>query len=77
MNRGHAPFSLNRSGYYVSWDAVPAWICDQCGEVLFEATEVDVIQEALTVLDQKTEVLASQSLQNQRSGDLLAVKQAS
>lgn len=76
MSRGHAPFSLDRSGYHISWDAVPAWVCDQCGEVLFEAAEVDVIQEALTVLDQKTKVLARQS-PSQRSDDSLVAKQAS
>ncbi|MFM6118710.1 MAG: YgiT-type zinc finger protein [Sphaerospermopsis kisseleviana] len=42
-----------------SWDAIPAWVCEQCGESLFEAREVELIQEALTVLDRETEVLVS------------------
>ena len=29
--RGTAPFSLDRNGYHVSWDAIPAWVCSQCG----------------------------------------------
>ena len=32
---------------------------NQCGESLFETKEVDAIQEALTVLDRETVVLAS------------------
>jgi YgiT-type zinc finger domain-containing protein len=32
MIRGTAPFSLDRNGYHVSWDAIPAWVCSQCGE---------------------------------------------
>ena len=32
MVRGTAPFSLDRNGYHVSWDAIPAWVCSQCGE---------------------------------------------
>lgn len=61
MRWGVAPFTLDRKGYSVSWDAIPAWICDQCGETLFEAREVDLIQDALAGLDRKTETLVSHS----------------
>jgi YgiT-type zinc finger domain-containing protein len=61
MRRGTAPFSIDRSGYRVSWDNIPAWVCDQCGEVLFESREVDLIQEALEGLDRETATLVSQS----------------
>jgi YgiT-type zinc finger domain-containing protein len=61
MQRGTAPFSIDRHGYHISWDAVPAWVCDQCGESLFEAAEVDTIQTVLTSLDRETVVLMNQS----------------
>jgi YgiT-type zinc finger domain-containing protein len=51
MKRGITPFSIDRNGYHISWDAIPAWVCEQCGESLFETKEVDTIQDALTVLD--------------------------
>ena len=35
------------------WDAIPAWICEQCGEASFEAHEVDLLQKALADLDRK------------------------
>jgi YgiT-type zinc finger domain-containing protein len=57
MKRGTAPFSLDRNGYHVSWDAVPAWVCTQCGEPLFESREVDLIQKALAELDRKSAAL--------------------
>lgn len=63
MRRGTAPFSIDRNGYRVSWDNIPAWVCDQCGEVLFEAQEVDLIQEALVGLDRGTATLVGQSSQ--------------
>jgi YgiT-type zinc finger domain-containing protein len=63
MRRGTAPFSIDRNGYRVSWDNIPAWVCDQCGEVLFEAREVDLIQGALVSLDRETATLVSQSSQ--------------
>jgi YgiT-type zinc finger domain-containing protein len=59
MRRGTAPLSIDRKGYRVSWDAIPAWVCDQCGESLFETREVDVIQEALSCLDRETVALVS------------------
>jgi YgiT-type zinc finger domain-containing protein len=51
MQRGVAGFSVDRKGYHVHWDAIPAWVCTQCGEPLFEAREVDLIQRALVALD--------------------------
>lgn len=47
LHKGTAPFSVDRNGYHIHWDALPAWVCDQCGEPLFEAAEVDRIQRAL------------------------------
>ena len=57
MQRGTAPFSVSRKGYHVSWDAIPAWVCEQCGELMFESNEVDRIQKTLSVLDQETALL--------------------
>jgi YgiT-type zinc finger domain-containing protein len=54
MKKGTAPFSIDRNGYHIWWDAIPAWVCEQCGESLFETKEVDTIQAALTVLDRDT-----------------------
>jgi YgiT-type zinc finger domain-containing protein len=59
MKRATAPFSLDRNGYHVAWDAIPAWVCTQCGEPFFEAREVDLIQKALTELDRESAALAS------------------
>ena len=57
MLRGTAPFTIDRNGYRMSWDSIPAWVCNQCGEVLFEAREVDSIQEVLVGLDRETATL--------------------
>jgi YgiT-type zinc finger domain-containing protein len=59
MQRGTAPFNIDRNGYHISWDAIPAWVCEQCGESLFETPEVDTIQSALAVLDRDTSSLVS------------------
>jgi YgiT-type zinc finger domain-containing protein len=57
--RGTAPFSTDRNGYHITWEAIPAWVCSQCGEALFEENEVDHIQIALEQLDNETKMLVS------------------
>jgi len=57
MIRGTAPFSLDRNGYHVSWDAVPAWVCTQCGEPYFESRAVELIQKVLSGLDREPPAL--------------------
>ena len=57
MVKGSAPFSADRNGYHISWDSVPAWVCTQCGEALFEENEVNHIQKALQQIDHETVAL--------------------
>jgi YgiT-type zinc finger domain-containing protein len=59
MQRKTAPFSIDRNGYHISWDAIPVWVCEQCGESLFETPEIDTIQSAIAVLDRDTASLVS------------------
>ena len=59
MKRATAPFSLDRNGYHVAWDAIPEWVCTQCGEPFFESREVDLIQKALKELDRESAALVS------------------
>ena len=67
MRRFTAPFNIDRNGYHVVFDSVPAWICRQCGEPYFEEREVDVIQAAIRVLDERTRTLVPE-------GDSLATQ---
>lgn len=59
MKKGTAPFSIDLNGYHISLDAIPAWVCEQCGESLLETQEVDTIQDTLTVLDRDTVLLVA------------------
>lgn len=58
MLKGSAPFSADRQGYHISWNSVPAWVCTQCGEALFEEAEVGHIQKALQEVDRETAALS-------------------
>lgn len=59
MHRGSAPFHVDRKGYHLLLDSVPAWVCSQCGEAYFEEPEVDSIQIAIQALDTQVTKLAS------------------
>jgi len=59
MRRSQAPFHIDRKGYHLSLEAVPAWVCGQCGEPYFEEREVKTIQRLLLQLDKQAANLAS------------------
>ena len=58
MEQDTAPFHIDRKGYHLILDTIPAWVCRQCGEVYFEESEVDAIQRVIRALDKQTEKLA-------------------
>ena len=53
MNRGKAPFHIDRKGYHLTLDAIPAWVCQQCGEVYIDEPEVDSIQEVIKAVEDR------------------------
>ena len=57
LHRGTATFSDSRKGYVLVLQDLPAWVCSQCGEPLFEAEAVQGIQEVLQTLDKQVEKL--------------------
>ena len=63
MIKGSAPFSVDRNGYHISWESIPAWVCTQCGEAFFEENEVNHIQKALDKIDLETIALRSNTAQ--------------
>ena len=57
MKRGRAPIHIDRDGCHITIDNVPAWICEQCGEPLFEEQEVEAIQDIVKAVDEKCRLL--------------------
>lgn len=58
MKQGTAPVHIDREGCHLTLDRVPAWVCEQCGEVYFAENEVDAIQDLIKAVDQKAGALA-------------------
>lgn len=52
-------YTANRKGYHLIIDDVPAWVCEQCGEALFDEKTVEAIQEMLAEVDARMERLAA------------------
>lgn len=57
MKRGTAPLHIDRKSCHVTFDNVPAWVCQQCGEVYFEEQEVDTIQDLIRTVEKKAHKL--------------------
>ena len=47
VERGTAPVRVERNGYRMAWEQVPAWICNRCELAYFEPSEVATIRRAL------------------------------
>ena len=56
--RKKVSYTATRKGYHLIIDDVPAWVCEQCGEPLFDEETVDTIQEMLKEVGAKAEKLA-------------------
>lgn len=52
-------YTPNRKGYHLIIDDLPAWVCAQCDEPLFDESIVDLIQEMLSEVDLRLEKLTA------------------
>jgi len=48
---------VDRQGYSLTLEDVPAWICRQCGEAYYEPQEVERIQDVIRAIDTRTEMI--------------------
>jgi YgiT-type zinc finger domain-containing protein len=48
---GRTTYAVNRNGYHLIIDDVPALICQQCNEVLFTEDAVRLVQQMIRSLD--------------------------
>jgi len=53
--REKVSYAATRKGYHLIIRDVPAWVCEQCGEPLFDEQTVDAIQEVLQGVDTRLE----------------------
>ena len=58
LARKRVSYTVTRKGYHLIIDDVPAWVCEQCGESLFDEETVDAIQKMLYEVDTRLKKLA-------------------
>ncbi|MDY0170969.1 MAG: YgiT-type zinc finger protein [Thermoguttaceae bacterium] len=61
MKRGITPLHIDRKGCHLTLEAIPAWVCTQCGEAYFDEKQVDAIEDLVESIEQKTEALVSEA----------------
>jgi len=60
MEKAPVAYTVDRKGYHLFIEKIPAYVCSQCGERHFEEKEVDAIQDMLKTFEKKLqEVLAA------------------
>ena len=57
LMRKRVSYTVTCKGYHLILDDVPAWVCEQCGEPLFDEETVDTIQAMLYEVDTRLERL--------------------
>lgn len=50
VERGSAPVHVERNGYRMAWENVPAWVCSRCELAYFEPDEVETIRNAVRAM---------------------------
>lgn len=58
LERGAAPLHVDRKGCHILLDAVPSWVCSQCGEPFFDEREVDAIQDLVATIEERAGAIA-------------------
>ena len=53
MEKSTVSYTVDRKGYHLFIEKIPAYVCAQCGERYFEEREVDAIQNMLKVFEKK------------------------
>jgi len=57
LKKGHTSFRVERKGFQLFFESIPAWVCSQCGEALLEEFAVKTIQDATEAFEKKTRKL--------------------
>ena len=53
MEKSTVVYTIDRKGYHLFIEKVPAYVCSQCGERYFDETEVKAIHTMLTTFEDK------------------------
>ncbi len=55
LEKSAASYTVDRKGYHLFIEKIPAYICTRCGEKAFDENEVIAIQNMLKAFEEKLE----------------------
>lgn len=53
MEKSAVSYTIDRKGYHLYIEKIPAYVCSQCGERYFEEKETVAIQSMIKALEEK------------------------
>jgi len=53
MEKTTVAYTVDRKGYHLFIEKIPAYVCVQCGERYFEEKEVEAIQNMIQTLEER------------------------
>jgi YgiT-type zinc finger domain-containing protein len=53
LKPGRTTYTADRDGYHMLFYDIPAWICEQCGEPVFEEKVIEAVQRLLKKADER------------------------
>jgi len=53
MEKKNVSYTIDREGYHIYIEEIPAYVCIQCGERYFEENEVSAIQDMTKTFEEK------------------------
>lgn len=57
MEKAMVNYTVDRKGYHLFIEKLPAYVCSQCGERFFEEKEVGAIQDMIRSLEEKLQAV--------------------
>jgi len=57
MTHRRTSYTISRRGYHLTLDEIPAWVCTQCGEPVFDERRSEMIREILERIEASMQLL--------------------
>lgn len=57
MEKRMVNYTVDRKGYHLFIEKIPAYVCSQCGERFYEEKEVGAIQDMIRSLEEKLQAV--------------------
>jgi YgiT-type zinc finger domain-containing protein len=57
MEKATVSYTVDRKGYHLFIEKIPAYVCSRCGEKYFEEKEAGAIQNMIKALEEKLQDL--------------------